>query len=162
MKRNLLFFACVLPFLAYGDLAELESESSQIVTQPARTRGLCLKIDPLSDEQSKTGLSLAALRQEVVSTLENAGITVDDSLSQPCLTLRLRTIPVGLDLATFFQLSLSEDAMLARARSMFMAQTWAQASIMSCRPENLPKEAKETTALMAKAFAKDFLKAFLP
>lgn len=115
-----------------------------------------LKIEALSDDQLKSGLSMDELRAEVVQNLQNSGISLNDSMMQPILVLRVRTIQSGLDYATFFQLSLQEESMLVRNRSTFSAITWSQASLLSCRPEELKKEVMDTVQAMSLAFAKDF------
>jgi hypothetical protein len=52
--------------------------------------------------------------------------------------------------------------MLIRNRSMFQAATWSQASLLSCRPEDLKKEVLDTVTVMTQSFAKDFEKAVQP
>jgi hypothetical protein len=102
------------------------------------------------------------LREELLKYLTAAQIEENGSLPQPYLSLRVRTIQVGLDMATFFQLSFHEEAMLVRNRSVFVAMTWSQASLLSCRPEELKKEVLSTVDTMAQAFVKDYQKAIRP
>jgi hypothetical protein len=117
-----------------------------------------VRIDPLTDELVKAGLTMDGLKQMIVEQLEDSGIQVDDSLSQPILQLRLRSIAAGFDVATFFQLSLQEESMLVRNRSVFNAITWSQASMLCCRPEDLKKETEATIVLMLQTFSKEYLK----
>lgn len=128
-------------------------------TPIAQTPKVALKIEPLSQEQMQAGITSDILQSLVQKKLEETGVTIDQSIQQPNLILRVRSIQTGLDIATFFQLSLQEDSMLVRNRSLFQAITWSQASLLACRPEDLKKEILETVEMMAQAFAKDYNKA---
>ncbi len=142
-----------------GDMRDNETQS---VVLPRKTLEVNVRIEPLSDEQKKAGLTEEALKQAIAQKLDEAHITMNETLMQPILTLRVRTIQSGLDYATFFQLSLQEESMLVRNRSTFNAITWSQASLLSCRPEDLSKEVLETVDAMAQSFAKDFVRALQP
>ncbi len=167
MKRFLLCATLALtPFVSpvFGAQDAVQSLGTgdaqiQAVQVPKKSLEVSLKIEPLSDEQQKSGLNADELRAEVIQKLQDAGIGVNDSLMQPLLVLRIRTIQSGLDYATFFQLSLQEESMLVRNRSTFNAVTWSQASLLSCRPEDLKKEVMDTVAAMSQSFSKDFTKA---
>lgn len=126
---------------------------------PVNSYKVALKIEPLSPEQSQAGISNDLLQSIVQKKLEEVGISIDSTLQQPTLVLRVRSIQTGLDIATFFQLSLLEDSMLVRNRSIFQAITWSQASLLACRPEDLKKEVVETVDMMSQSFAKDYMKA---
>lgn len=130
------------------------------VQVPAKKLEISLKIEPLSDEQQQAGLNIDDIRNQMVQSLQNAGISVNDAIFQPVATLRIRTIQSGLDYATFFQLSLQEESMLVRNRSTFNAVTWSQGSLLACRPEDLKKESMETIDTLTQSFSKDFIKAF--
>lgn len=121
-----------------------------------------VRIEPLTEDQIQAGLDANSLREAMVQTLADSNIEVNESLSQPVLVLRIRTIRVGLDVATFFQMSLLEESMLLRNRALFNASTWSQASLLSCRPEDLKKESQDTVNEMARSFAKEFVKAMQP
>lgn len=162
MKRMMLLGACLLvPFLA---LAAQEQVTPMSTTTPRQVmaREVNIKIDPLSEEQMHAGLSLDEMKNTMIQQLQNADISVNETIAQPTLLLRIRTLQVGLDMATFFQLSLLEEAMLIRNRSLFNAATWSQASLLSCRPEDLKKEVLDTVATMTQSFAKDFSKSLQP
>jgi hypothetical protein len=160
MRRLLLLAACLLaPIWA---VAVDESAPQEILVTPDQKAThkavVSIKIDPLSSEQIKAGLSIEDLRKTIQDQLELSGIQIDDSITQPLLMLRIRTIESGFDLATFFQLSLHEESMLVRNRCVFNAITWSQASMLCCRPEDLKKEAAETVTMMVQTFAKEYLK----
>lgn len=164
MKGILLFGACAL-LPIFGVAADQQQESKPMSTMtPRQVMGLevNVRIEPLTDEQTQLGLDSSSLKEALVQNLSDNNIAVNESISQPVLVLRLRTIRVGLDVATFFQLSLLEESMLLRNRALFNASTWSQASLLSCRPEDLKKESLDAVDEMAKSFAKDFLKAMQP
>ena len=164
MKQILLFGICTL-LPIFGMAVDQQEESKPISTTTSRqVVGLevNIRIEPLTEEQTQAGLDTNSLKDAIVQTLSDANIAVNESISQPTLVLRLRTIRVGLDVATFFQLSLLEESMLLRNRALFNASTWSQASLLSCRPEDLKKESLDTVNDMVKSFAKDFLKAMQP
>lgn len=152
--------ASIMPFMAFSeDMAQPEMQTRPVQEQTVTTAKVALKIEPLSQEQLQAGITNETLQALIQKKLEEAGISIDASLKQPTLVLRVRSIQTGLDIATFFQLSLQEDSMLVRNRSMFEAITWSQASLLACRPEDLKKEILETVDMMAQAFAKDYRKA---
>jgi hypothetical protein len=159
MKRMMLLGMCLLaPFLAC--LAQEQQAPMTIATQrQMMAREVNIKIEPLSEEQIQAGLNADEIKDVIVKQLSDAGITVNESISQPTLVLRIRSLKVDYDIATFFQLSLQEESMLIRNRSIFNAMTWSQASLLSCRPEDLKKEVVDTVSDMAQTFAKDFIKA---
>lgn len=166
MKRMVVLGTCLLlPLLGFS-----AEEPSIPPSQPSTTtterhviaREVTLKIDPLSDEQLQAGLTVDLIREAMVQQLQEADISVNETISQPSLELKVRTIVVGFDMASFFQLSLHEEAMLVRNRSKFNAATWSQVSLLSCRPEDLKKEALETVSMMSRSFAHDFAKALQP
>jgi hypothetical protein len=164
MNRLLIFGLCVL-LPALGISAEPQQESKPMSTlTPRQVVGLevNVKVEALTEEQLQAGLDATHLKEAIVQTLSETNIGVNESLSQAVLVLRLRTIRVGLDVATFFQLSLLEESMLLRNRALFNASTWSQASLLSCRPEDLKKESMDTVNEMTKSFAKDFVRAMQP
>jgi hypothetical protein len=158
MKCLLLFGACL--FASVGALESDTGSAPQVPLEQKETHKavVTIRIDPLSDEQIKAGLSLEDIKKMVQQQLEDAGVQVDDSISQPILQLRIRSIESGFDVATFFQLSLQEESMLIRNRSVFNAVTWSQASMLCCRPEDLKKETDATIVLMLQTFAKEYIK----
>lgn len=174
MKQFLaLVCSLVIPFVGYSEDTSPTDQTQptvQTVTTPEQptvkdeqppvtSYKVALKIEPLSPEQSQAGITSELLQSIVQKKLEEAGVTIDATLQQPTLVLRVRSIQTGLDIATFFQLSLLEDSMLVRNRSLFQAITWSQASLLACRPEDLKKEVVETVDLMSQSFAKDYIKA---
>lgn len=162
MKRMMLLGACVLtPLLAFAAQEQPAPISTTTVRQ-TMARAVNIKIDLLTEEHVQAGLTPDEIKEAIVQQLEEANIAVNDALDQPLLVLRIRTLQVGLDMATFFQLSLLEDAMLIRSRSIFQAATWSQVSLLSCRPEDLKKEILDTVSIMTQAFAKDFAHALQP
>jgi len=156
-----------LPFLGFCQDMPKEAQDIQIKPatvqsvppKPVPSYSIALKIEPLSQEQVQAGVTNELLQSLIQKKLEETGVTLDSSLQQPMLVLRVRSIQTGLDIATFFQLSLQEDSMLVRNRSLFQAVTWSQASLLACRPEDLKKEVIETIDMMTQAFAKDYMKA---
>ena len=164
MKRIMLFGTCLLvPFLAFT--AQEQPQPASMTTSTTRqvlAREVNIKIDLLSDEQTQAGFNSDEIKDVIVHELDAAGVTFNEGISQPVLVLRIRTLQVGLDLATFFQLNLLEEAMLIRNRSLFQATTWSQASLLSCRPEELKKEVLDTVTVMTQAFAKDYTQAIQP
>ena len=164
MKRILVFGVCAL-LPIFGVAVDQQQESKPMSTTTLRqVMGLevNVRVEPLTEEQTQLGLDAASLKDAVVQNLSDTNIAVNESITQPVLVLRLRTIRVGLDVATFFQLSLLEESMLLRNRALFNASTWSQASLLSCRPEDLKKESLDAVDEMTKSFAKDFLKAMQP
>lgn len=159
MKRLLLLGSCILiPFLAL----EAQEQSGPMPTTTPRqmmAREVQVKIDILSGEESQTGLTADEIKGMIIQQLEAAGISTNETIEQPLLVLRIRSLQVGFDMATFFQLNLLEEAMLIRNRSIFQATTWSQASLLSCRPEDLRKEILDTVTMMVQSFAKDFTNA---
>jgi hypothetical protein len=144
------------------DAQEIKMEQAPIQSvppKPVTAYSVGLKIEPLSQEQIQAGVTNELLQSLILKKLEEVGIALDVSIQQPMLVLRVRSIQTGLDIATFFQLSLQEDSMLVRNRSLFQAVTWSQASLLACRPEDLKKEVIETIDMMVQAFAKDYAKA---
>ena len=139
--------------------APVTTETQIMPMKPAQTYSLSFKIEPLSQEQIQAGVTVELVQALIQKKLEEAGIIVDQSLQQPALVLRIRSIQTGLDIATFFQLSLQESSMLVRNRSLFQAVTWSQASLLACRPEDLKKEVLDTVDMMIQSFAKDYVKA---
>ena len=162
MNRMILLGMCVLaPFMAFSG-QEQPAPMSTSTPRQMMAREVNIKIDPLSEEQLQAGLSLDEIKGVIAKQLTDADISVNESISQPMLLLRIRTLQVGYDMATFFQLSLLEESMLVRNRSIFNATTWSQASLLSCRPEDLKKEVIDTITVMTQTFAKDFTKAAQP
>ena len=164
MNRILIFGLCAL-IPVFGAAVEQQQELKAVSTMtPRQVVGLevNVRIEALTDEQTQAGLDVDSLKGSIVQALVDANVDVNESLAQPVLVLRLRTIRVGLDVATFFQLSLLEESMLLRNRALFNASTWSQASLLSCRPEDLKKESLDTVNEMAKSFAKDFIRAMQP
>jgi hypothetical protein len=164
MNRIFFLGLCTLtPIFGMGIEQQEEPKPMSITTPRQAVRlEVNIKVETLTDEQIETGLDANGLKQIIVQTLADSNIEVNESLPQPTLVLRLRTIRVGLDVATFFQLSLLEESMLLRNRALFNASTWSQASLLSCRPEDLKKESLDTVNEMTGAFAKDFIKAMQP
>ena len=161
-----LICSLALPLVAFCDAPQetpdMQMSPAAVQTTPAKpvaAYSVALKIEPLSQEQVQAGVTNELLQSIIQKKLEEAGITVDSALQQPMLVLRVRSIQTGLDIATFFQLSLQEDSMLVRNRSLFQAVTWSQASLLACRPEDVKKEVIETVDMMIQAFAKDYMKA---
>lgn len=140
-----------------------QTQDSTLITIPKQYKGLkeiALRVEPLTADQIKNGLSDEAVHDMVVKRLEEAEIPISSVIQQPLLVLRVRSIQSGVDIATYFQLSLMEESMLLRNRSTFNAITWSQASLLTCRPEDLQKEVSETVDAMIQAFSKDYKKAF--
>jgi hypothetical protein len=162
MKRMMLLGMCLMaPFMAFADQEQPAAMSTSVPRQ-VMAREIQIKIDPFSDEQVQAGLNFDEIKDTIVKQLTDANISVNESISQPVLLLRIRTLQVGYDMATFFQLSLLEESMLIRTRAIFNATTWSQASLLSCRPEDLKKEVLDTVSIMSQSFAKDFSKAGQP
>jgi len=165
MKRMVALGACLLLplFVCFADEPGVQNQQPEpepiSVHEPTGIPALSIKIDPVSAEQQQAGITSEMLREEVTSALLAVAISIDEQVTQPSLVLKVRTIQVGLDVATFFQLSLFEQAMLVRNRAMFKATTWSQTALLSCPPEKLKKEVLETVALMAKSFAREYIKA---
>lgn len=165
MKAFFVYAACVL-LPVFGCFGENE-DNSQIIpatSQPttSQLQPINIKIEPLSEEQKQANLSINLLRETIMNALDEARISVNEQLDQPMLVLKIRSIQVGLDIATFFNLSLLEQAMLVRNRGMFNAATWSQTALLSCPPEKLKKEILETVQTMATNFAKEYVKALQP
>ena len=160
MKRLLLLGACLLA--PFSTITAEEAPPTEILVTPDQKAThktvVLIKIDPLSNEQIKAGITPDGLREIIKQQLDSSGIQVDDNITQPVLMLRIRTIEAGFDYATFFQLSLQEESMLVRNRSVFNAITWSQASMLCCRPEDLKKEVDDTVTMMVQTFAKEYLK----
>ena len=156
-----------IPFLGFsqdvsndtGDMGETPALIQSVPSKPVPTYSIALKIEPLSQEQTQAGVTNELIQSLIQKKLDEAGIALNPSIQQPMLILRVRSIQTGLDIATFFQLSLQEDSMLVRNRSLFQAVTWSQASLLACRPEDLKKEVVETIDMMIQAFTKDYMKA---
>ena len=161
MKRLLLLGAfCVSSFCFAaepGTTSTPPAEAPQVAVKE-----LALKIDPLSKEQTDTGLTADMLKETIDRELTLGSIDINDALSLPSLILRVRTIRVGLDFATYFQLSFQEEAVLARNRSKYYAVTWSQSSILACRPEDLKNEVIDTVRILTQSFVKDYSKAMKP
>lgn len=161
MKRLIsLSMCCFASFSLIADSTEVQNipvEQPQVFSTQ-----ISLKIDPLSAEQMQQGLSVDAIKEVIAKELDQSSISINEELALPALVLRVRTIKVGLDMATFFQLTFQEEAMLVRNRSMYHSITWSQSSVLACRPEDLKKESLETIATLVKSFAKDFKKAMQP
>lgn len=156
--------ALALPLFGFTQDAQqdLPVQTTDVQSAPSKTATACsiaLKIEPLSQEQTQAGVTTELLQSLIQKKLEESNIKLDASLQQPLLVLRVRSIQTGLDIATFFQLSLQEDSMLVRNRTLFQAVTWSQASLLACRPEDLKKEVVETIDMMIQSFAKDYSKA---
>lgn len=165
MKKLILLAMLSAATLRLTADAAANQADSTMISIPKQVRGLKeinLRVEPLSDDQTKNGLTTDAIKQMVMKRLSDSDIPVSDTATQPVLVLRVRSIPSGVDIATYFQLSLMEESMLLRNRSMYNAITWSQASLLSCRPEELKKEVSETVDSMVQAFAKDYKKAFTP
>jgi hypothetical protein len=154
------FIATLFPGLS---AEEPTSEPQPIAASPEKSaKEMGVRVEPLSEELLKAGVTVEILRSELFKYLSVAQIEENGALAHPYLSLRVRTIQVGLDMATFFQLSFHEEAMLVRNRSIFNAMTWSQASLLSCRPEELKKEVLDTVDVMIQSFVKDFQKAIQP
>lgn len=162
MKRMMLLGTCLLlPFLGCV-AAEQPEPMTTTTTRQIVAAEVNIKIDPLPEELIKTGLTDAMVKDAMVNQLQAGSISVNEAIPQPTLTVRIRTITVGLDLATFVQMSFQEEAMLVRNRSMFLAPTWSQISLISCRPEDVKKEVLDAVEKMSQTFASDFIKALQP
>lgn len=162
MKRLLVVSALLLvPVLGFC----ADETSATFELTPAQVKPMhevAIRIDPLSEEQIRIGITVEMLQGIIEDQLRTASIQNNTSLQHPTLVLRMRTLQVGIDTATFFQLSYLEEAMLVRNRSLFDAPTWSQASLLACRPEDLKKEALDTVTVMTQAFTKDYAKAMQP
>ena len=158
MKRLLLLGTCLsLPlFVCFADQEDFQLEPE---LEQARIPALSLRVDPVSAEQQQAGLTAEMLQEAVTKEILAVAIPIDEQVSLPSLVLKVRSIQVGLDVATFFQLSLFEKSMLVRNRAMFNATTWSQTALLSCPPEKLKKEILETVSLMSQNFAREYLKA---
>ncbi len=164
MKRLLLLGTCLsLPlFVCFADQEDFQLEPElELVSEPVQARipALSLRVDPVSAEQQQAGLTAEMLQEAVTKEILAVAIPIDEQVSLPSLVLKVRSIQVGLDVATFFQLSLFEKSMLVRNRAMFNATTWSQTALLSCPPEKLKKEILETVSLMSQNFAREYLKA---
>lgn len=164
MKRCILCSLCaIVPILGLCQEPVTELQPMSTTTQrQVLPREVSLKIDALTDEQTQAGLTEEELKKTISEILLESDISINESLSQPMLILKIRTIKAGLDCATFFQLSLMEEVMLVRNRAMFSAPTWSQASLLACRPEELRTETIDAISEMTKTFSRDFVKAFQP
>jgi len=162
MKRSFLLGACLaLPlFSCFSNEAVAEPEPEAVSTPvQAHIPALSIRVDPVSAEQQQAGVTTEMLQEAVTKELLAVAIPIDEQVAQPSLVLKVRSIQVGLDIATFFQLSLFEKSMLVRNRAMFNATTWSQTALLSCPPEKLKKELLETVTVMAQNFAREYLKA---
>jgi hypothetical protein len=160
MKRLLILGACLMTCTSIFAI-DTTIPTEVVVTPDQKSTHktvVAIKIDALSEEQQKAGLSADEIKTLIQTQLVADGIVVDNDITQPYLLLRIRTIEAGFDYATVFQLSLHEESMLVRNRSIFNAITWSQASMLCCRPEDLKKESVETISMMVKTFAKEYLK----
>ena len=154
---------CFLPLLGFAEDQTPDTTSMSILkTIPTVKLEVNIKIDPLTEEQMRAGLDLDSIKELIIQKLRASGISNNETLQQPTLVLRVRSIEVGTDIATFFQLCLLEPSMLLRTRSVFNAITWSQASLLSCRPEDLKKEALETISVMTQSFTEEFITAYQP
>lgn len=169
MKRHIfLSLAALLLGLNFlsADATSGSSDSNgttQVISLPKQNRGMKeiqVRVEPISEEQIKNGISQESIKNLVLTHLAENDIPVSSSVQQPILVLRIRSITSGLDIATYFQLSLMEESLLIRNRSTFNAITWSQASLLTCRPEDYQNEVVETVNGMVQAFVKDYKKAF--
>lgn len=161
MKRLMLFAVICAGSLCFAE--EPGTTLTPTVEFPqVMKREIGLRIDPLTKEQLDAGLTLDMIKDALTNELELGSLTVNPSLNLPSLVLRIRTVQVGLDMATFFQLSFQEEAMLVRTRSMFYATTWSQSSILTCAPQNLKKEILDTVSVLTRTFIKEYNKAMKP
>lgn len=165
MKRLLLLGACSATFFCFANGPVEEPapvpEAPRVVPQIVK-REIGFKIDPLSQELMDAGLTLDMIKEVISKELDLGSIGLNENLSLPGLSLRMRTIKVGLDYATYFQLSFLEEAMLVRNRAMYHATTWSQSSILACRPEELKNEVLDTVRILAQTFVRDYNKAMQP
>lgn len=136
---------------------------TQVISLPKQNRGMKeiqVRVEPISDEQVKNGITQESIKNLVLTQLAENDVPVSSTVQQPILVLRVRSIMSGLDIATYFQLSLMEESMLIRNRSTFNAITWSQASLLTCRPEEFQNEVVQSVNAMVQAFTKDYKKAF--
>lgn len=148
--------------LATENGAATLKEVTKTVVVPRVEGTIRLQIDPFSKEQIAAGLDATAVRNQVATFLDSSGINLSDEPSLPLLNLRIRSVNIGLDVATFLQLSFSERAMLERNRSMFFAITWSQASLVGSPQKALAQEVSDILGLMLHAFVNDYAEAFQP
>ena len=164
-KLFLLTILAVASHRLVADAATPAPADSAMISIPKQVKGvheINLRIDPLTDEQLKNGLTMEMIKEAVTKRLSDFEIPVSETVAHPILVLRVKSILFGVDIATYFQLSLMEESMLLRSRTIFNAITWSQASLLSCRPEDLKQEVTETVDTMVQAFAKDYKKSVAP
>jgi len=161
MKRFFaLGFCLLLPYFAgfcEESIPISEPKPEQTPIQPVN-----IKVEPLGEELQRADLTTDSLKNILVEALSDSNIPLDENLSQPVLVLKVRSIQVGLDVATFFHLNLLEQSMLVRNRALFNATTWSQTALLSCPPEKLKKEVIETVTVMSENFTKEYHKALQP
>jgi len=161
MKRLLTYGACLL-LPIFSCFAQEPVEDTIVIAEQNKIQSLSFRIEPLNDEQMQAGITQELLQEIISKELANHRIPVDPQLTQPSLVLKIRSIQVGLDIATFFQLQLYEQALLVRNRGLFNATTWSQTALLSCPPEKLKQEVVETVTLLSQNFAKEYSKALSP
>jgi outer membrane lipopolysaccharide assembly protein LptE/RlpB len=158
--------ACIIGALVTTGAVCLASEVVAPVEQQTVTSRagwpVRLQIDQFSKEQVAAGLDMNTVKSFVEQQLKNSSFVVSEDSSVPSLVLRIRSVTIGLDIATFIQLSFTEEAMLARNRSMFQAVTWSQASLIGCPQKDLSREVTDVVKIMLQAFAKDYAVAMQP
>jgi outer membrane lipopolysaccharide assembly protein LptE/RlpB len=159
MKRFLALCLCLLPVCGFANDQPSSISLPTFKADPIPALQVSLTIEPLTEEQLDASLTIGDISEAITEQLGASAITIHDNPQLPILSLRIRTIHVGPDLASYFQLCLLEPAMLIRNRSIFNAITWAQASLLSCPPQNFKKEALETISSMAHTFGREFLNA---
>jgi hypothetical protein len=119
-----------------------------------------LQVEANPQETEPYGLKVQNLQTEIMTKLIQADIHIEDDMTNPLLVLRLKSLEVESDVATFVQLAFFEQALLARNNNNVMAMTWSQASLLATSKDNYINEVTTSALAMTDAFIKDFKKAF--
>jgi hypothetical protein len=160
--RHVLFILAIL--LSQNFLHSVEKDFTMPLTTPtqAAPREVRLQLE-ISDNDTKVyGIQQANLYTEISTRLALGQIMVKPDTHLPLLLLRVKSIDADRAVATFIQLSFSEDATLTRNKSSILAMTWSQATLISGPKEEVAKEVTQTVITMVNTFILDYQKAMAP
>ena len=158
--KKLLTFLVTLFLGTQMLLADSTPLPSNTITQKTQRPKVRLEVQAANEEIEPYGIKLQELQSSLTSKLNLANILVESNSQNPLLLLRLKTVEMGDELATFVQLAFFEEAELIRNKGMISAITWSQASLLTTPKKDFASELTKTVDSMLSSFIIEYNKAF--
>ena len=119
-----------------------------------------LQVEMADAEVNPLGIQQKTMFTDLLTKLVQSNVPVGEDAQNPLLLFRLKSIEVGDTVIAFVQLAYFEQAELERNKSMVMAMTWSQATLVTTSKKEFAASVASTAMSMCSAFTLEYHKVF--